>query len=222
MTIHSLREVLEALRRFTEQDEADSPQARTRARLLAAAAAAFERQGYRRASVAEIAQDAAVAKGTVYLYFPSKADLLLHVLMWERRRLYERLAPTLAEAPNPRARLRALLRDALLHADLMPVSNRLKEGDPELMAALREVDAGALRASLALFAAIFRWLLSEAAPCLCEPALGERAAALMATLQAVPAMLRARGALSVERFAEITADILVDGALSPPPPTLEA
>ena len=37
----------------------------------------FERLGYRRTSVDEVARQAGVAKGTVYLYFKTKADLLV-------------------------------------------------------------------------------------------------------------------------------------------------
>lgn len=48
----------------------------TRGRLLAAAAAAFERQGFEGARVADIADDAGVSKGALYGHFPSKAAML--------------------------------------------------------------------------------------------------------------------------------------------------
>lgn len=48
----------------------------TRARLLAAAATAFERQGFEGARVADIADAAGVSKGAMYGHFPSKAAML--------------------------------------------------------------------------------------------------------------------------------------------------
>lgn len=48
----------------------------TRARLLAAAAAAFEARGLEGTRVADIADDAGVSKGAMYGHFRSKAELL--------------------------------------------------------------------------------------------------------------------------------------------------
>ena len=51
-----------------------------RARLIGSAAALFSRVGFEQANVDQIAANAGVAKGTVYLYFASKGDLFLAVL----------------------------------------------------------------------------------------------------------------------------------------------
>ncbi|MCB9745989.1 MAG: TetR/AcrR family transcriptional regulator [Alphaproteobacteria bacterium] len=216
MQIQSYADVLAALQRFTDQDAPDSAQARKRRRIVATAAALFERHGYRKASISAVAREAAIAKGTVYLYFPSKAHLLLHVLMWERAELYRRMAPALEGKADPKERLRALLTQAVLHAEAMPISNLLKQGDPELRAALSEVDLSELRASLALFAQIFRWLVGSTSPALPAAELDARAHLLMATLQAVPALLRARGAMPLEAFAAGFADMLLEGVTRAP------
>jgi len=47
-----------------------------RARILEAAVQAFSREGYHQTRMSDIAKAANVADGTVYLYFPSKAELL--------------------------------------------------------------------------------------------------------------------------------------------------
>jgi|SRR5947209_1280615 len=52
-------------------------QAQTRAELLAAAARVFERRGYERASIAEIADEAGYSHGAVYSNFEGKEDLFL-------------------------------------------------------------------------------------------------------------------------------------------------
>jgi AcrR family transcriptional regulator len=53
--------------------------ARTRAKVIAAAQALFERDGYLDVSVADIAKRAAVAHGTFYTYFDSKEDVFAEV-----------------------------------------------------------------------------------------------------------------------------------------------
>jgi AcrR family transcriptional regulator len=54
----------------------DPERADKRARILAAARAVLADRDYDTASMAEVAERAGVAKGTVYLYFPSKAALI--------------------------------------------------------------------------------------------------------------------------------------------------
>ena len=52
----------------------------TRSAILEAARVVFRTQGYHQASVADIVQQATVARGTFYLYFDNKQDVL-HVLL---------------------------------------------------------------------------------------------------------------------------------------------
>lgn len=49
--------------------------AATRARILAAAERVFADQGYHDASIVRITEEAGVAQGTFYIYFPGKAEL---------------------------------------------------------------------------------------------------------------------------------------------------
>ena len=60
---------------------AEAPSPRTR--IQQAARARFERFGFRRTGVSEIARDAGVAAGTLYRYFRSKEDIFLQVLAAE-------------------------------------------------------------------------------------------------------------------------------------------
>src|SRR5215472_9073127 len=53
---------------------------RRRAQILAAASRVFARKGFHRTTVREIAQEAGIADGTIYLYFASKHELLLALL----------------------------------------------------------------------------------------------------------------------------------------------
>jgi AcrR family transcriptional regulator len=70
-----------------EQERID----RRRAQILAAASRVFARQGFHRTTVREIARDAGIADGTIYLYFASKQELLL-ALLGELSRVAERPA----------------------------------------------------------------------------------------------------------------------------------
>lgn len=48
-------------------------------RILSAAAKIFARKGFFNAKISEIAREAQVADGTIYLYFKSKDDILIHL-----------------------------------------------------------------------------------------------------------------------------------------------
>ncbi|MBM3450301.1 MAG: TetR/AcrR family transcriptional regulator [Armatimonadetes bacterium] len=113
-----------------------------RAQILEAAEKVFTKRGYHGATVGEIAATARLAEGTLYLYFPSKRDLLLAV--WEQI-AYSSFLPTIDTgfaAADEQEAIAFLLRDRLqfvrnhgvflrlvMHqADLDPVIRRtLKE-----------------------------------------------------------------------------------------------
>jgi len=59
-----------------EQERID----RRRAQILVAASRVFARQGFHRTTVREVAREAGIADGTIYLYFASKQELLLALL----------------------------------------------------------------------------------------------------------------------------------------------
>jgi len=65
-----------------DQSSTPNQHAQTRRQeILQAAAALFAEQGYQRTSVKEIAERAGIAPGTIYLYFDSKGDLLIGLMM---------------------------------------------------------------------------------------------------------------------------------------------
>lgn len=66
----------------------DLPENR-RACILKAARCVFARQGYSKTVVDDIAGQAGIAKGTLYLYFKSKEEIFLAALMEDARRLEE-------------------------------------------------------------------------------------------------------------------------------------
>ena len=86
-------------RRFTER----------RLEILRSAAAAFTRNGFTGATMEEIAEQAQMAKGNLYYYFPSKQELLFFCQDYSLTRLNEQAATVLKSKQPADAKLRALI-----------------------------------------------------------------------------------------------------------------
>src|SRR3954467_14034025 len=83
-----------------------------RERILAAAEVIFARHGFFAARVSEIAKEAGVADGTIYLYFKSKDDLLIS--LFEQRMTQVNVALKQAiGAAGPKDQLRAFIKTYL-------------------------------------------------------------------------------------------------------------
>lgn len=83
-----------------------------RERILAAAERVFARHGFFAAKVSEIAKDAGVADGTIYLYFKNKDDLLISLFEARMQVVNATLAAAIEGLP-PLAQLHALIRTYL-------------------------------------------------------------------------------------------------------------
>jgi AcrR family transcriptional regulator len=87
------------------------------AEILASARKVFATRGFSEATVDEIASEAGIAKGTVYLYYPSKKDIYLAALMQGVVELHERTATKLAAAEGVEAKLRSFVRTRIEYAE---------------------------------------------------------------------------------------------------------
>jgi AcrR family transcriptional regulator len=194
---------------------ADDPRERKRRRIVEAATELFTRHGYRRVSVDEIAQHAQVAKGTVYLYFQNKADLLLHAVTEEKRRYLSRLTTVFAPGVAPRERLKEILRLALVLSGELPLVSSLLGGEREILLALEELDPAERERLFAFQTEGFAELLSEAIGPhhLTREQLHQRADVLISLLYSSRLILdeRARRGVPLDRFTESLASMLVDG-----------
>jgi TetR/AcrR family fatty acid metabolism transcriptional regulator len=83
-----------------------------RERILVAAERIFARHGFFAARVSEIAREAGVADGTIYLYFKSKDDLLISLFENRMKQVNEKLRLAIADRP-PAEQLRAFIRTYL-------------------------------------------------------------------------------------------------------------
>lgn len=142
-------------------------EAARRAQIVQSAIATVNEIGYHRASLAEIASRAQVAKSAIVYYFGSKDALLLHVLDHVFTELGTEVDAAVAAESTPEGRLRAYAETYLAHVDVhrhdvaagvtIVVSHRGADGIPlyltgsdEDTALLRSIlrdgmDAGAFR-----------------------------------------------------------------------------
>jgi AcrR family transcriptional regulator len=133
----------------------DEEKARTREAIVAAAHDQIAQDGYASASVIAVAQRAGVATGSVYRYFPSKAELFVEVFRRAAGRELELIAEIVDRPGSVRERLgagveafarRALAAPTLVYALMAePVDPALEAERLASKGAWRELFAGLLR-----------------------------------------------------------------------------
>ena len=79
-----------------------------KARIMEAAISVFSRKGFPGATMDDVASEAGLGKGTLYLYFPSKEDLLKEILAGGLHILRERLQEIADDTGSARERLEAM------------------------------------------------------------------------------------------------------------------
>ena len=209
----------EAAGEYVVEGDPSDPKEQTRRRILTAATHLFADRGFRRTSVEDVAQRAGLAKGTVYLYFKSKADLLTHAIARAKMAFSAELEQLLTAEMPATERLVEWIRMALRIGTEIPLLARLLSGDREMEAALGEMDPETLERHQQLGVVFLAELIDEAA----EPhrwtreELEDRATVLMGFRYFSGLLLNEtiRGGLSVNRYAGIVADMLVNGVRAP-------
>lgn len=122
-----------------------------RARLLSSGRERFQRQGLAKVSVAELARDAGIGKGSFYAFFESKEALFLAIQEADEAALRGGLEAELEAASSGREAVRALLLYAATRLAEQPFLRLLLDPEtvamlslrapPERLAAHREGDA---------------------------------------------------------------------------------
>jgi AcrR family transcriptional regulator len=85
--------------------------------ILEAARKVFAKKGFSQATVEEIAEAAEVAKGTVYLYFPSKRAIYLAALRHGIEALHDRTKGRLAAAGSTEKKLKTFIETRIEYFD---------------------------------------------------------------------------------------------------------
>jgi TetR/AcrR family fatty acid metabolism transcriptional regulator len=81
-----------------------------RLRILDSAVRVFAHEGFFKAKVSQIAEEAGVAPGTVYLYFKNKEDLLISIFEVRMQDIISRFRAAIMEKEDGRSRLECLVR----------------------------------------------------------------------------------------------------------------
>lgn len=94
-------------------------------RILDAATKVFASRGFFQSKVSEIAREAGVADGTIYLYFKNKDDLLISIFEVKMQEVISRFRQAIVDMDDARSRLKTLIEMHLAefqaHPDLAAV-----------------------------------------------------------------------------------------------------
>ena len=196
-------------------------QQRTRSRILSAAADHFARFGYRRANIADIADEAGIGKGTVYLYFANKIELLAACVAQEKLELIPQLEQAMDRPPSQR--LEAYLQIVIGFAITAPLSGAIIKGDRELSAAMADATEEGLLTDPGQGISLISELVADAAPGLPADE-RDRLAQILLVVSSLPAHLSSMQFLvdlSAEAFTSSYARVLAHGVASHSPSRTE-
>lgn len=188
-------------------------QQQARKRILEAASQHFARFGYRRANISDIAEDAGVGKGTVYLYFKNKKKLLLACLAQEKMQLLPELEAVMAQPAEQQ--LEAYLKTILHFSLKAPLGRALLRGDREIEALIADLGVDMVDQNREQGAALVSTFIEPLVPHLAETEREELAVVVnvMGYLCAHlddPAML----GMQIDRFVKILAGMMTRGVAS--------
>ena len=212
--------VLERLQRFIGDIDPATAKGRKRAAILAAASERFVAKGYRETSMDEIAAAVGVAKGTLYLYFPKKIDLLIACSAKEKLELMPMVMTLFQPGLSAEQRLKQWIIMLLTWPGRAPLNTKLVEGDfaevmadlpPELVAENTALQGELIAPLIDEVAGHHRWSPVE---------LGDRVTVLSALGMLGP-MLRhdwIGAKIAPDRFATLIADLIIDGLRPRPAP----
>jgi TetR/AcrR family fatty acid metabolism transcriptional regulator len=126
-------------------------------RILAAAVRVFARKGFHNSRIAEIAEEARVASGTIYLYFKSKDEILISVFEESLDNIIRDIEGELKGTDDPRERLKIFIRHHLrilrehrelaevLQVELRQSHKFMKEYEPRQWVQYLNIIAGVLK-----------------------------------------------------------------------------
>ena len=78
--------------------------------ILEAAIKVFAQQGFHQATISQIAREAGVADGTIYLYFKNKEDIMVNFFGYKTKQVFGRFREEVDKADNARDKLRLLIK----------------------------------------------------------------------------------------------------------------
>lgn len=205
----------ETLVEFVGNVDLNDPKGRKRLRIIEEATRQFVTHGYRKAAMGDVAKATGIAKGTIYLYFETKADVLVAAIAYEKYRTMSLLEGVFVEGVVGRERLRRWVRAAIemvLESPLLGrIATEMHEFDADLMGRFIQVSM----ASRAKHEAFMQELVDGAiAPQVWDPVDRHEQMVAMYSLVRVAPMLRneqMRLGVPLDRVVAMTAAVIADG-----------
>ena len=131
----------------------DKPQ-----QIIDAAVRVFARKGYYNARVSDIAKEAGIAAGTIYLYFRTKDDILVTLFREKMTEFVGTVRKAIADEPDAVAKLRRLIH---LHFELLEGLPELAEVVQVEQRQLQKFFRGASAHEISSYFALIRSVLEE-------------------------------------------------------------
>ena len=216
MDVDELKLAIETIDTFL-WPERDEKLRRKRERILRVATGLFVRLGYRKTSIDEVARQAGVAKGTVYLYYRNKAELVYHAASLEERTYLESMIPLGDRSMTPCERLRSFIVLCVRMTRELPLISSLIQGDHEIEFALQDVDRSVFTSATKVqIDYVLRLLEAAAEDDVSRAELEARGQVMIDFLFALTTSttMNAQG-LDWEDYTDTLADIIVDGVVAP-------
>jgi AcrR family transcriptional regulator len=209
-------ELKELYRALAPPEDPHSARSVKRQRIVEAASRLFVHYGYRKTSVDDVAREAGVAKGTVYLYYTTKAELLAHSILLEQQGRFDQLMSLFERQTDPRSRLVETVRIHLLSCRHMPIMAKLLDNTRDMVEALAEAETVEHLQHDETNTRLLTALVDDAFPGRFTPAqLAERVSLLTATVTGVALLDESLiDGLTAERLADLLSEILVEGLAS--------
>ena len=215
-----LEEMTRLLNGFLTPDQ-DPRQIRKREQILLAATEHFVAHGYRRTSMDDIAQAVGVAKGTLYLYYQNKAELLIHAAATQNLQYMDRIQEVLERSNSPAGQLHGMIALTISLSSDAPLMARLTAGDHELELVMSEARDETL-AQVSRMKVDFIAALIHAMDARASVEEAEAKARLLIDLMfaVMNSGRKFNTTVTVPEYARMLADLVIDG-LVPPNSTLK-
>jgi len=128
-------------------------------RILNAAVELLQKWGYRKTTLDDIAREAGVAKGTIYLYWPTRERLFIAIIEREQVKLLREISQRMAEDAEGMT-LVGLIKHSILATLANPVTRALILQDTDFLGELiiREFNASTYQAQLDGYLALLQFL----------------------------------------------------------------
>ena len=211
-----LAEAQRLLAEFIGDIDPASKKGRRRLAIIEVATSMFAERGYRATNMDEIAAAVGIAKGTLYLSFPKKIDLLFACASLEKAKWVPELMAMLESDVPAATKLKRWIVTVMTVGSTSPLLCRLLDGDADMAAMMAEYPPELTTQANEAYPTILKPVLEE----LAGPEhrwspieLHDRANVIRAFGMFAPHIRHEwqRPGMSIERFAAIFADMIVDG-----------